>query len=171
MRNAKHMARSDAMAEKLKLLTQTSRDTDMGKLLRLFWQPVATSQSVKTGQARPLRVMGEDLTLYRGESGTAHLVAARCAHRLTLLHTGWVQGDEIRCIYHGCKYDGTGQCTEAPAEGAASAARIRIAGYPVHEYCGRIFAYLGEGVAPAFDLPRKAAFEQPNLIVYARIQV
>jgi 5,5'-dehydrodivanillate O-demethylase oxygenase subunit len=161
----------DAMAERLKLLTQTGRDTDMGRLLRLFWQPVAVSHSVKPGQARPLRVMGEDLTLYRGESGAAHLVAGRCAHRRTLLHTGWVQGEEIRCIYHGWKYDGTGQCTEAPAEGPASAARIRIAAYPVHEYCGLIFAYLGEGAPPAFDLLRKEAFEKPGLTIYARIQV
>jgi 5,5'-dehydrodivanillate O-demethylase len=59
------------MAERLKLLTQTGRDTDMGRLLRMFWQPVATSHSVKAGSARPLRVMGEDLTLYRGDSGRA----------------------------------------------------------------------------------------------------
>ena len=66
---------------------------------------------------------------------------------------------------------GSGQCTEAPAEGPNAAARIKIAGYPVHEYCGLIFAYMGDGAAPEFDLPRKEAFEQPNLLVYARIQV
>src|SRR5947199_1672207 len=80
---------SEAMAERLKLLTQTGGGTDMGRLLRLFWQPVATSHSIKPGAARPLRVMGEDLTLYRGESGAAHLVAGRCAHRRTVPHTGW----------------------------------------------------------------------------------
>jgi len=159
-----------AMEERLKLLTQTGPDTDMGRLLRRFWQPVAVSHSVKPGTARPLRVLGEDLTLYRGESGEAHLVGGRCAHRRTVLHTGWVQGEEIRCIYHGWKYAGSGQCTEAPAEGPAAAARIRIAGYPVHEYCGLIFAYLGGGAAPEFDLPRKRAFEQGGLIVLARSQ-
>ncbi|MEA2937789.1 MAG: 5,5-dehydrodivanillate O-demethylase oxygenase subunit [Alphaproteobacteria bacterium] len=162
---------STAMAERLKLLSQTGPDTDMGRLLRRFWQPVAVSHAVKPGAAMPLRVMGEDLTLYRGEGGRAHLVGGRCAHRLTVLHTGWVQGDAIRCIYHGWTYDGTGQCTEAPAEGAAAAARIRIVGYPVHEYGGLIFAYMGGGEAPAFDLPRKPAFEQPDRIVLARIQV
>src|SRR5262249_60496723 len=121
-------------AERLRLLTQTGPDTDMGKLLRRFWQPVAVSHEVKPGEAKPLRVLSEDLTLYRGESGLAHLVAGRCAHRLTLLHTGWVQGEEIRCMYHGWKYDGAGQSTEAPAEGAASAAPIRIATYPRHAY-------------------------------------
>jgi 5,5'-dehydrodivanillate O-demethylase len=160
-----------AMAERLRLLSQSSPNTDMGRLLRLFWQPVATSQSVNAGAARPLRVMGEDLTLYRGESGRAYIVSGRCAHRLTQLHTGWVQGEEIRCIYHGWKYCGTGQCTEAPAEGAASAARVKIAAYPVHEYCDLVFAYMGPGTPPEFDLPRKDAFETPDLIVMARIQV
>jgi len=89
---------SAAMAERLQRLTETGPDTDMGKLLRSFWQPVAVSQTVKPGSARPLRVMDEDLTLYRGESGRAYLVGGRCAHRLTALHTGWVQGEEIRCI-------------------------------------------------------------------------
>jgi 5,5'-dehydrodivanillate O-demethylase len=158
-------------AERLKLLTETGPHTAMGRLLRTFWQPVAVSSSIKTGAARALRVMGEDLTLYRGDSGRAHLVAGRCAHRLTQLHTGWVQGEEIRCIYHGWKFAGSGQCTEAPAEGAATAARVKITAYPVHEYCGLIFAYMGDGAAPEFDLPRKAAFEKPNLIVLARIQV
>ena len=160
-----------AMADRLLLLSQTGPDTDMGKLMRRFWQPVALSHAVKPGTAVPLRVMGEDLTLYRGESGRAHLVGGRCAHRLTVLHTGWVQGDEIRCIYDRWKYDGAGQCTEAPAEGPTAAARVRIAGHPVHEYCGLVFAYLGGGEAPAFDLPRKEAFERPGQIVRARIQV
>jgi 5,5'-dehydrodivanillate O-demethylase oxygenase subunit len=160
-----------AMAERLRLLSQTGPNTDMGRLLRRFWQPVATSQSVNPGAARPLRVMGEDLTLYRGDSGRAYIVAGRCAHRLTQLHTGWVQGEEIRCMYHGWKYGGSGQCTEAPAEGAASAARIRIVAYPVHEYCGLVFTYMGPDSPPEFDLPRKEAFEKPGLIVMARIQI
>jgi 5,5'-dehydrodivanillate O-demethylase oxygenase subunit len=159
-----------ARVERLIALTQTGPDTAMGRLLRSFWQPVATSASIAMGAARPLRVMGEDLTLYRGQSGRPYLVAGRCAHRLTVLHTGWVQGDDIRCIYHGWKYDGGGQCTEAPAEGAGAAAKIRIAAYPLHEYCGLIFAHMGEGAAPEFELPRKAAFEKPDRIVLARIQ-
>jgi len=162
---------STAMAERLSLLTQTGPDTGMGRLLRRFWQPVAVSHALKVGEAKPLRIMGEDLTFYRGESGRAHLVAGRCAHRLTALHTGWVQGDDIRCIYHGWKYNGTGQCTEAPAEGAEAAARVKIAGYPVHEYCGLVFAYMGGGAAPAFELPRKEAFEKQGIIIKSRIQV
>jgi 5,5'-dehydrodivanillate O-demethylase len=158
------------LAKRLKKLSQTSRETDMGRLLRRFWQPVALSADVAAGQAKALRVFGEELTLYRGESGAAHLVGGRCAHRLTLLHTGWVQGEDIRCIYHGWKYDGSGQCNELPAEASGAAGKVRIAGYPVQEYCGLIFAYLGDGPAPEFDLPRKDAFERPGGLLIPRAQ-
>jgi len=84
--------------------------------MRSFWQPVYRAQDLAAGRALPLRIMSEDFTLYRGESGDPHLVAFRCAHRGTQLSTGWVEGDELRCFYHGWKYDGAGQCTEQPAE-------------------------------------------------------
>ena len=157
--------------DKFERLTQSAAGTEMGRLLRKFWHPVAPTDTIASGSARPVRVMGEDLTLYRGASGVPYLVASRCAHRGTQLHAGWVQGEEIRCVYHGWKYDGRGQCTEAPAEGPATAAKIRIAGYPVREYSGLIFAYLGEGAAPEFDLPRKDAYEAPNLLIFARAQI
>ena len=87
-----------------------------GQLLRRFWHPVALSKELVPGKAMPLKVLGEELTLFRGESGKAHMVGGRCAHRRTLLHTGWVQGEKIRCIYHGWQYDATGQCVHRPAE-------------------------------------------------------
>lgn len=156
------------MAEKLRLLPQTARDTPMGKLLRMFWQPVARSKLLPVGQAQPLRILGEDLTLYRGEAGKPYLVGGRCPHRLTLLHSGWVQGEDIRCMYHGWKFNGAGQCIERPAEGDAGPAACRIAGYPLHEYCGLIFAYMGEGAAPEFQLPRKDVFERDNTLLFTR---
>jgi 5,5'-dehydrodivanillate O-demethylase len=149
--------------DRLALLTQTSRGTPMGTLLRSFWQPVARSASLQPGKARPVRVMNEDLTLFRGENGAPHLVGGRCAHRCTVLHTGWIEGDQIRCMYHGWKFDGeTGRCTEMPAEKHAKPENFGIVAYPVHEYCGLIFAYLGDGPAPEFDLPRKDVFERPG---------
>lgn len=158
-------------AEQLRLLTQTGPDTLMGKVLRKFWHPVATSAHLQVGTARPLRVLCEDLTLYRGESGKAYLIGAECAHRCTVLHTGWVQGDQVRCMYHGWRYDGTGQCTEMPAEPHGRPDLVKIAGYPVHEYSGLVFAHLGEGDAPPFDLPRKEALEDPANDVSTREDV
>lgn len=162
---------NEALTDRMRSLTQCGPDTPMGDLLRRFWHPIAPVESVAKGEAKPIRILCEDLTLYRGASGKPYLVGGRCAHRRTLLHTGWVQGEKLRCMYHGWRFDGAGQCDEAPAEGPATAAKVRIPGYPLREYCGLIFAYMGAGEAPEFDLPRKVAFEQPGLIVLARKQI
>ena len=89
--------------------TRTGPGTLAGRYLRRFWQPVSRARDLLPGQARPVQVMSEKFTLYRGEDGTPHLVDFRCAHRGTQLSTGWVEGDCIRCLYHGWKYDGSGQ--------------------------------------------------------------
>jgi 5,5'-dehydrodivanillate O-demethylase oxygenase subunit len=132
-----------------------------GRYLRKFWQPVCCSYELAIGQALPMRIMDEDFTLYRGESGAAHLVGPRCAHRGTQLSVGWVEGDCIRCFYHGWKYDGLGQCVEQPAEAETFLPKIRIPSYPVKEYIGLIFAYLGEGEPP--PLPRYPKFESSDI--------
>lgn len=139
----------------------TGPETLAGRFLRRFWQPVCCSHELVTGRALPIRIMGEEFTLYRGESGTAYLVANRCAHRGTQLSAGWVEGECIRCFYHGWKYDGLGQCVEQPAEGEGFAAKVRIPGYPVQEYIGLIFAYLGAGLPP--PLPRYPKFEAGDI--------
>ncbi|MDP2355098.1 MAG: Rieske 2Fe-2S domain-containing protein [Beijerinckiaceae bacterium] len=151
------MSRSAAVTKQH--LHETAATTLMGRLLRTFWQPIALASDVAVRQARPLRILAEDLTLYRGESGKPYLIGGRCAHRCTLLHTGIIREDQISCMYHGWRYDGSGLCIDIPAESKPRANPIRIAGYPVREYAGLIFAYMGEGAAPEFDLPRKAAFE------------
>ena len=156
--------------EDLRLLSQTAPDTPMGKLLRTFWQPVAISAGLEKGTARPLRVLSEDLTLYRSQIGNTYLVGGRCAHRCVELHLGWVEGEEIRCMYHGWRYDGRGQCTEMPAEKRGRPDLVKIAGYPTHEYCGLVFAYMGPGPAPAFDLPRKEVLEEPGRLLFTREQ-
>lgn len=110
--------------------------------------------------------MSEDLALYRGESGKAYLLANLCAHRLTKLHTGWIEDEQLRCMDHGWKYDASGQCVERPAERPGSHGRIRVTSYPVHEYCGLIFTWMGEGEPPVFDLPRKPKFEGPDVLLF-----
>ncbi|CAJ48214.1 putative iron-sulphur containing oxygenase [Bordetella avium 197N] len=157
--------RRQERARQFQRLTQCDRDSDMGKLLRKFWQPIALSESIELNAAIPVKALGEELTLYRGASGALHLVGGRCAHRRTLLHTGWVVGEEIRCIYHGWQFDSSGACVHRPAEGDTGMPRTKIAGYPVREYLGLVFAYLGEGDAPEFDLPRKPQAEQAGAVV------
>jgi 5,5'-dehydrodivanillate O-demethylase len=160
-----------ARAEMLAQLHRSTPGSDMGALLRQFWQPVALSSDLAPSQAKPLRMLGEDLTLYRGASGRAYLIGGRCAHRLTALHTGWIEGEQLRCVYHGWKYGGDGQCVEMPAEKEDLASTVRIAGYAVHEYCGLVFAYVGEQPAPPFELPRKDVFERDGYLYFARRQV
>ena len=126
----------------------TNPGTLAGRFMRMFWHPIYRSQDLPAGRRVPVKIMGEEFTLYRGEGGAAHLLAHRCAHRGTQLSVGRVEGDCIRCFYHGWKYDGSGQCVEQPAEDASFAAKIRIRSYPTEEYLGLVFAYLGQGSPP-----------------------
>jgi 5,5'-dehydrodivanillate O-demethylase oxygenase subunit len=139
---------------------RTGPKTLAGKYLRMFWQPVFCSHELAADRAAPIRILGEDVTLYRGESGTPHVIGFRCAHRKTQLSIGWIEGDCLRCFYHGWKYDGSGQCVEQPAEPKPFAEKIRIPGYPVQEYLGLIFVYLGKGKPP--PLPRYPKLESPE---------
>jgi 5,5'-dehydrodivanillate O-demethylase oxygenase subunit len=128
----------------------TGPGTLAGQYLRMFWQPIYVSEELDRGCAAPIRIMGENFTLYRGESGTPYVVDFRCAHRGTQLSVGWVEQECIRCFYHGWKYDGAGQCVEQPAEEEGFAKKVKIRGVPTQEYLGLIFAYFGAGSAPPF---------------------
>ena len=130
----------------------TGPRTLAGRYLRRQWQPVYHSTDLDAGRAKPLRIMGETFALYRGASGEAHLVDGLCPHRGMQLAAGTVEGEAIRCFYHGWKYASDGQCVEQPAEESRFCAKIRIRAYPVREYLGLVFAYLGEGEPPAFPL-------------------
>jgi 5,5'-dehydrodivanillate O-demethylase len=142
----------------------TGPNTLAGRLLRRSWQPVFLSEELPTGRAMPIRIMNEELTVYRGEDGVARIVGGRCAHRGLVMHVGKVEKNCIRCRYHGWKYDASGQCVEQPAEPNSFAAKARIGGYPTEEYFGLIWVYLGEGTPP--ELPR-----WPELEPYARIHI
>src|SRR5437016_436126 len=104
----------------------TGQGTLAGRYMRRFWHPVYGSRDLAPGAAKPIRVMGQDFTLYRGESGMPYAVAFRCAHRGTQLSTGWVEGEHIRCRYHGWTYDGSGQCVEVPGDESHFCLTVRI---------------------------------------------
>ncbi len=135
----------------------TGPGTLAGRYLRLFWQPVYHGCDLAPGRAVPLRVLGQDFVLYRGEGGAPHLLDPRCPHRGTQLSAGWIEGDCLRCFYHGWKYSGDGQCVEQPAEDSGFAHKVAIRSYPAREYLGLIFAWLGDGAPP--DFPRHPEFE------------
>ena len=143
-------------------LYRTEPGSLAGRYLRSFWQPVYRAKDLPAGEAVPLRIMSEDFTVYRGESGKAHVVAFRCAHRGTQLSAGWVEDDCIRCFYHGWKYDSSGQCLEQPGEDAAFKSKIKIRSYPTEEYLGLIFVFLGDDAAP--PLPRYSDLDDGGIV-------
>src|SRR5580692_9132520 len=108
----------------------TGPGTLAGRYLRQFWQPVFHSAEVAPGQSKAVRIMGQDFTLYRGASGAPYLVDSACPHRAMPLHAGWVEGETIRCFYHGWRFDGSGQCVEQPAERPSFCHKIRTGAYP-----------------------------------------
>lgn len=138
-------------------LVRSGPGTLAGRYLRARWQPVYHSVDLAPGRAKAIRVFGESFTLFRGASGTAYLMEGNCPHRGIQLAAGWVEGEALRCFYHGWKFDGGGQCVEQPAEENGYAAKVRLRSYPVREYLGLVFAYLGEGAPPAF--PEYPEFE------------
>jgi 5,5'-dehydrodivanillate O-demethylase len=135
----------------------TGPGTPAGLYMRQFWQPVYHCADIAVGDTVPLRIMSEEFTLYRGESGALYMTQGRCPHRGTQLSTGWVEGEDIRCFYHGWKFDPSGACNEQPAEETSFADRIQARVYPVREYLGLVFAFLGEGEPPA--LPQYPEFD------------
>lgn len=132
-----------------------------GTYLRRFWHPVFVGSEIAPGHVKPIRILGEDLTLYRGASGTPHIVARRCPHRGVHLSLGFVEGEFIQCAYHGWKFTAEGRCVAQPAEPKPFCERISIKSYPTREYLGLIFVYLGEGEPP--ELPRLGDYEDAEL--------
>ena len=155
--------RSSAGGLRFSDLEPVGPGTPSGRFLRRFWTPVFRARDLAPGRAKPVEVLGEKFTLYRGEDGVARVVGFRCPHRGTQLSIGWVEGDGIRCRYHGWRYDGTGQCVEQPNEEKPFCAKVKLATYPTREYLGLIFAWLGDGEPPA--LPRYPDFELPGVVV------
>ncbi len=135
-------------------LTLVGPGTPMGRYMRCFWHPVATLAELQAEPVQAVTLLGERLALFRSDDGALGLVAARCPHRGTSLACGMLDGDGLRCAYHGWKFDKAGQCVETPAEPATSTLkqRIKIGAYPVQEMGGLVWAYLGPAPAPL--LPR-----------------
>jgi 5,5'-dehydrodivanillate O-demethylase len=139
---------------------RTGPDTLGGRYLRQFWHPVLRAVDLPTGRAKTIRILSEDFTLYRGESGTPYITQNRCPHRKAMLGVGWVEEDSIRCLYHGWKFAASGECVERPAE--LNAGNIHIKTYPTREFLGLIYGFFGEGAEPAF--PPYPGFEGEGII-------
>src|SRR6266511_3818668 len=131
-------------------LTRVGPGTPVGDLLRRYWHVVGAAGQLDADPVRPVRLLGEDLVLYRDVSGVIGLVARTCAHRGISLAYGIPQANGLRCAYHGWTYNNQGQVVDMPFEPACLP--LKITAYPVQELGGLLFAYLGPLPAPL--LPR-----------------
>ncbi len=133
------------------LLTRIGPGTPAGELLRRYWQPVALSEELPPGgPPLPIRLLAENLVLFRDERGQPGLLGLHCAHRGADLSYGRLEDGGLRCIYHGWLYDVHGRCLEQPGEPAGSTfhERIRQVAYPCRQLGSLVFAYLGPGDPP-----------------------
>jgi 5,5'-dehydrodivanillate O-demethylase len=142
--------------------------------MRRYWHPIAASSQLKGPGTRPIRLLGEDLVLYRDRSGQLGLVGNRCPHRRAGMVFGIPESEGLRCAYHGWLFDAKGRCLEQPYEQAEDPNstfkdRVTIQAYRVEELGGMIFAYLGPDPAPM--VPRWDLFvmECPKEIGWAVI--
>ncbi|MFM8547879.1 MAG: Rieske 2Fe-2S domain-containing protein [Betaproteobacteria bacterium] len=143
------------------LLVASDAGTMMGEYLRRYWHPVALSDELPDPDCAPLRirVLGEDLVLFRDSAGRTGLLERACAHRGADLFFGRNEEGGLRCIYHGWKFDRTGACVDMPnvPPGAAYHGRMRIKAYPTNEFAGMVWAYLGPQSAQPERVPQLEA--------------
>ncbi|MDU8943259.1 aromatic ring-hydroxylating dioxygenase subunit alpha [Ovoidimarina sediminis] len=149
-------------------LTRVEAGTGAGAVLRQYWQPAALA--VELDGARPVvpvRLMGEDLVLFRDNGGALGLIGRYCPHRGVDLCFGRRENNGLRCPFHGWHFDRGGQCVEQPGEPEDSRMheRIRTTSYPVVERNGIVWAFMGAGEPPAF--PSFDCFEAPETHVFA----
>jgi phenylpropionate dioxygenase-like ring-hydroxylating dioxygenase large terminal subunit len=129
------------------LLTRIGPGTPMGNLMRQYWLPFMLSEEVPEADGNPVRVrlLGEDLIAFRDTAGRVGLLGNHCPHRGASLFFGRNEECGLRCVYHGWKYDVTGQCTDMPNEPPESnfKDKIRHTAYPTRELNGILWAYMG----------------------------
>lgn len=143
--------------------------TPAGRYLRLFWHPVMRSRDLSVERSKPIEILGDKFTIYRSSDGIAQVTGFRCPHRGTQLSLGWVEGNAIRCRYHGWKFDAKGQCIEQPNEDRPFSDRVQVRSYPTREYAGLVFAYLGDGDPP--DFPTFSDLERPGVLIADPVEV
>jgi len=139
-------------------LTRVGAGTPMGRLLRFYWYPILASVELPPGESREIRLLGEDLAVFRDPDGGLGLLARQCPHRGASLGQGVATARGLACPYHGWTFDKKGNCVHMPAEAEKSRLlqKAAVTAYAVEELGGLIFAYLGPSPAPL--LPRYDLF-------------
>ena len=135
-------------------LTCVEPGAPMGELLRRYWQPIALSTDVRD-LPKAVRILCEDLVVFRTRSGQVGCLEKHCSHRGTSLEWGRVEENGLRCCYHGWLFAPDGRVTEMPCESAEFCASMDLShpAYPTYEFGGLIFVYMGPpGTEPLFPM-------------------
>jgi len=155
-------------ANENRLLTQAGPNTGGGAVLRSYWQPAALTEELAGERpVVPVRLLGEDLVLFRDDSGELGMLDRACTHRRADLSYGRLEDGGLRCSFHGWLFDRTGACLETPAEpsGSTFCSRVSQRSYPVIERNGIVWAWMSEGEPP--ELPGIDAMVAPTEQVFA----
>jgi phenylpropionate dioxygenase-like ring-hydroxylating dioxygenase large terminal subunit len=134
--------------EKHRQLTQVGPGTPMGNVLRRHLQAIAGIDDLAKKTVKPVRLMGEDLVLFKDRSGAYGLIDRHCAHRRADLSYGYVEPDGIRCNYHGWKFNAAGRCIAQPYEEVADPqarqkCKIQLKAYKVQPHAGMLWVNMG----------------------------
>jgi phenylpropionate dioxygenase-like ring-hydroxylating dioxygenase large terminal subunit len=111
--------------------------------LRNCWYVAAWDYELIDGKLLRRTLLGDHVVLYRGESGTTVALADRCCHRGARLSMGRIEGDCVRCMYHGLKYDPTGKCVQIPGQDIVPP-KLRVRSYPVQARDGVVWIWMGD---------------------------
>jgi len=141
-----------------KLLTEVGRGTPMGELMRRYWQPIGAAVDLESKWTKRVRLLGEDLVIFKDRQERLGLIAEHCPHRRASFAHGIPTENGIRCPYHGWEYNAQGKCIHQPNEQDKCAFRDKVStdAYPVQEMGGMLFAYMGPQPQPL--LPRWDGF-------------
>lgn len=146
------------------LITQTDPSTPCGEYMRRYWHPIYITEEL-ADLPKLIKILGEELVLFRDGEGQYGLVHKRCPHRRASLEYGSCDQRGIRCCYHGWQFDIDGTILQIPGEPEGSEAvantqkNLRLGAYPVIEYNGLLFAYLG----PSEERPEFPIYDTFNI--------
>ena len=149
-------------------LVRTDSKTPTGEYLRRYWHPVALTSEVSE-VPKEIRILGEDLVIFKTTKGNIGLVHKACPHRRASMVYGKIEERGIRCCYHGWLFSPEGKILETPGEDPNSkqAAKLRetfkLGAYPIIEFNGLVFSYLGP-MDKIPEFPHYDSFEIPDNI-------
>jgi vanillate O-demethylase monooxygenase subunit len=130
--------------------------------VRNCWYAAAWDHELKPGELISRTILGEPIAVYRAGDGGLVAMEDRCCHRFAPLSKGRLEGDDVRCMYHGLKFDRTGQCIEIPGQDMIPRT-ARVKAYPAVEKHSWIWVWMGDPAkADQGLIPPAVGFEDPG---------